>query len=130
MESSGAKFKMIRISFSSLDHQDEMKIRQFLNQALLKGTVVLMESKTKRGNLRADFRVLTDLKAVIQTQGSVRLPPETITVRVTDISVGGACVVMNVEQQVIKNGAVRFIMDFIEKDFSIEAKVLGLKTRT
>jgi len=121
------KLKMVRMQFLNLHEQDEIRLRKFLNDCLLRGEVILKQSLDIETNARSDFRVIIDLSAEVTTQGSNTLPAQIFSALVKDISVGGACLAIDPDQPLVKNGKVQLTMDFVEKNFSVEGQILGLK---
>lgn len=118
--------KLIRIRFPYISASDEQKIRKYLNEAIISKAAQVDD--LDESNIRQDVRVMFFNKVVkAVTEASETLPMQSFMTTVKDLSSGGACISIDKNRKVVKNGQITLYLDFIQTGFKIEGQILGKK---
>lgn len=118
--------KLLRVMFPDVSAGDEQVIRKYINDALIGKTAQV--DALDESNIRKDVRVtFRDQYIKVTTKAGVKLPKQVFQASIKDLSTGGTCLGVDVEQKVIKNGLATLHLDFVKEGFTIVGKILGLK---
>ena len=89
--------------FPSVSAGDEQIIRKYINDALMQRSAQVDELDDS--NVRKDVRVTFREQTIkVTTKAGVKLPKQIFNASIKDLSTGGTCLGIDVEQKVIKNG--------------------------
>jgi len=118
--------KLLRVMFPDVSAAEEQVIRKYINDALISKSaqVDALDDNNVRQDVRVTFR---DQKIKVTTKAGVKLPKQEFMASIKDLSTGGTCLGIDVNQKVIKNGLATLHLDFVKKGFTIIGKILGLK---
>ena len=118
--------KLLRVMFPDVSAGDEQIIRKYINDALMQRSAQVDELNDS--NIRKDVRVtFRDQMIKVTTKPGVKLPKQIFKASIKDLSTGGTCLGIDVEQKVIKNGLATLHLDFVHDGFTVVGKILGLK---
>ena len=118
--------KLLRVMFPEVSNSEEQTIRKYINDALMSREVQVdaLDSTNVREDVRVTFR---ERKIKVTTEAGKKLPQQVFHASIKDLSTGGTCLAVDIEQKVIKNGLATLHLDFVEKGFTVTGKILGLK---